>query len=266
MQTNSQASHYQARQPGADGHIHYSDSEHATWQQLIERQMATLPNRACDAYLHGLEQLALPNDRIPQLEEINQVLQPATGWQVVQVPALISFDHFFALLANQQFPVATFIRSQQDIDYLQEPDIFHEIFGHCPMLTQPDFAHFTHCYGKLGLNASPQQRAFLARLYWLTVEFGLIDSPQGTRIYGGGVLSSYAETNYCLQGDGIAEPQRTNFVLQKVLRTPYRIDILQPVYYVIDRLETLYQLTQLDLIAETLEAEQLGLLKPKFDT
>ncbi|MEH6650981.1 MAG: phenylalanine 4-monooxygenase [Motiliproteus sp.] len=266
MQTNSHASHYQARLPAADGRIHYDDSDHATWQQLIQRQMSTLPNRACDAYLLGLEQLALPHDRIPQLKEINQVLQPASGWQVVQVPALISFDQFFTLLANQQFPVATFIRSQQEIDYLQEPDVFHEIFGHCPMLMQPDFAQFTHCYGKLGLRASPQDRAFLARLYWLTVEFGLIDSSQGIRIYGGGILSSYAETRYCLLGDGLSEPQRKDFALLEVLRTPYRIDIQQPIYYVIDRLETLYQLTRLDLMAEVIKAKRLGLLKPLFPT
>ena len=261
-----QPPHYSARQPGADGTIHYDEAEHAVWQQLMARQMAVLPRRACDEYMDGLEQLALPTDRIPQLDEINLVLQHASGWQLARVPALISFDRFFELLASRRFPVATFIRSQQDIDYLQEPDIFHEVFGHCPMLTHRCFAEFTHTYGKLGLAASPQDRAYLARLYWLTVEFGLVDSPQGVRIYGGGILSSYAETLYCLQGLGCENeiPLRRPFSLLDALRTPYRIDILQPVYFVIERMNSLYQLAQLDLMAQVEQAKRMGLLAPLF--
>ena len=263
---------YHARTADANGHIDYPESEHAVWQQLITRQLAALPGRACDEYLDGLAQLALPTDRIPQLADINRVLQRRSGWRVAQVPALISFDHFFSLLATQQFPVATFIRTPQDLDYIQEPDIFHEVFGHCPMLIHPSFAEFTHTYGRLGLSASPQQRAFLARLYWLTVEFGLVDTPRGVRIYGGGILSSYAETRYCLQGDGAGSggkgaadtPRRRPFAVQDALRTPYRIDILQPVYYVIERLETLYQLTRTDLLAEVAVAQRRGLFTPLF--
>ncbi|MEH6470601.1 MAG: phenylalanine 4-monooxygenase [Halopseudomonas sp.] len=256
-----QSSTYKARNANAEGYIHYPEADHQVWHTLITRQLATLPNRACDAYLDGLQQLALPEDRIPQLAEINRVLEQRSGWQVAAVPALISFDHFFALLAKRQFPVATFIRTTQDIDYIQEPDIFHEIFGHCPMLTHPGFAEFTHTYGCLGAKASPQDRAFLARLYWLTVEFGLVDSPQGISIYGGGILSSYTETRYCLTPQPLHRP----FTVLDALRTPYRIDILQPLYYVIDRIETLYQLTQIDLMTKVEQAKRLGLFAPSFE-
>ena len=138
------ASSYTAHQPDDQGCIHYSEEEQGTWQILIARQLAALDGKACDAYLAGLDRLALPRDRIPQLGEINAALTPVTGWSVAAVPALISFDRFFALLADRQFPVATFIRRRDELDYLQEPDIFHEIFGHCAMLTNPAFAHFTH--------------------------------------------------------------------------------------------------------------------------
>ncbi len=268
---------YKARTADANGVIHYPDNEHAVWNRLITRQLSLLPERACSEYLDGLTQLALPQDRIPQLDELNRALARSSGWRVARVPALISFDRFFALLASKQFPVATFIRTQEDIDYIQEPDIFHEIFGHCPMLTDPHFAEFTQTYGRLGVKATPQERAYLARLYWLTVEFGLVDTPRGVRIYGGGILSSFAETSYALSGssqaseastakatDGVGRPVHQPFQLLDALRTPYRIDILQPIYYVIDRMETLYHLTRIDLMAEVHKAQQAGLFKPRF--
>ncbi len=266
---------YKARTADADGVIHYPDNEHAVWHQLMTRQLALLPERACGEYLDGLTQLALPQDRIPQLDELNRALERSSGWRVARVPALISFDRFFALLASKQFPVATFIRTQQDIDYIQEPDIFHEVFGHCPMLTDPNFAEFTQTYGRLGVQATPQERAYLARLYWLTVEFGLVDTPRGVRIYGGGILSSCAETGYALTGrsanattdragGAAVRPIHQPFQLQDALRTPYRIDILQPIYYVIDHMETLYHLAQIDLMAEVHKAQQLELFEPHF--
>ncbi|MBR9858035.1 MAG: phenylalanine 4-monooxygenase, partial [Gammaproteobacteria bacterium] len=134
------ATQYVARKPDTNGVIHYSDEENAIWHTLIERQLACVEGRACDEYVAGLARLALPHDRIPQLDDINRVLSPATGWQVSRVPALISFDRFFKLLASRRFPVATFIRSRQELDYLQEPDVFHELFGHCALLTNPAFA------------------------------------------------------------------------------------------------------------------------------
>lgn len=270
------ASTYRARQPDRHGLIDYPEEENQTWKRLMERQLPILPGRACPEYLEGLERLQLPTDRIPQLPEINHVLERCSGWQVSPVPALISFDHFFELLANKRFPVATFIRRADEIDYLQEPDIYHEIFGHCPMLTHPRFADFTQAYGRLGAKATPQQRAFLARLYWLTVEFGLIRTDEDVRIYGGGILSSHAETLYCLEqadkgisGQASSTPSRhpihQSFDLLRVLRTPYRIDILQPIYYVIEGLDTLWRLARRDLLSDVTKAQQLGLLDPLFE-
>ncbi|WP_417356242.1 phenylalanine 4-monooxygenase [Gallaecimonas pentaromativorans] len=252
---------YTSKMPDAAGVIHYSAEENAVWQTLITRQMACVQGRACQEYIDGLALLDLPTDRIPQLGEINAVLGRTTGWQVAQVPALIPFDEFFRLLANKAFPVATFIRTEEELDYLQEPDIFHEIFGHCPLLTNPDFAHFTHLYGQLGLKASKEDRVFLARLYWFTVEFGLVNTEDGLRIYGGGVLSSPGETRYALESD---KPLRKPFSALDALRTPYRIDIMQPVYYVLENVHQLFDIAQLDIMALVSEARQLGLFEPRF--
>ncbi|QIZ75832.1 phenylalanine 4-monooxygenase [Ferrimonas lipolytica] len=253
-------SKYQARMPNADGIIDYPAAEHQIWAELVERQLTLLPGRACDEYLKGLDTLALPTDRIPQLGEVDKVLQRTTGWQTAPVPALISFERFFELLASKRFPVATFIRTRQEFDYLQEPDIFHELFGHCPLLTNPAFAHFTHTYGKLGLASTPQQRVFLARLYWFTVEFGLVETEQGMRIYGGGILSSPGETHYALS----QQPTINSMSVVDAMRTPYRIDIMQPIYYALTNINQLYDLAQLDLMALVTQAQQLGLFEPQF--
>ena len=148
---------YVSRQPDSQGHIHYSTDENAMWQALLERQATQIPNRACSAYLEGLKKLNLPSTYIPQLHDIDEVLQATTGWQTAAVPALISFGKFFKLLANKYFPVATFIRRFEDMDYIEEPDIFHEIVGHCPLLTHTAFAAFNETYGKLGLDASKEE-------------------------------------------------------------------------------------------------------------
>lgn len=255
------SSQYVAHQPNAEGIIQYSAEENATWRILIERQLSCIQGRACQEYLTGLQRLALPHQRIPQLDDINRVLQPATGWQVARVPALISFDRFFDLLAQQQFPVATFIRRQDELDYLQEPDIFHELFGHCALLTNPAFARFTHTYGQLGRHASPQDRGFLARLYWFTVEFGLLNTAAGKRIYGGGILSSPAETRHVFESK---EPELRAFNILDVLRTPYRIDIMQPIYYLLDSLDDLFAIADMDIMAKVREARRLGLFAPTF--
>jgi len=251
---------YVAREPDANGVIHYPEAEHQVWHTLISRQMKLLEGRACQEYLDGIEQLRLPRERIPQLGEINQMLQATTGWRVARVPALIPFQTFFELLASKQFPVATFIRTPEELDYLQEPDIFHEIFGHCPLLTNPWFAEFTHTYGKLGLAASKQERVYLARLYWLTIEFGLLDTSQGRRIYGGGILSSPRETLYALS----EMPEQHLFDPIEAMRTPYRIDILQPVYFVLPELKRLFELAQDDIMGMVQQAMRLGLHPPKF--
>lgn len=252
---------YRARLPDARGHIAYSDTEHATWQALMQRQLGMIEGRVCQQYLDGLERLALPESRIPQLGEVDRVLQAATGWQTAQVPALIPFDTFFDLLANRRFPVATFIRTPEEMDYLKEPDIFHEIFGHCPMLTDPSFAEFTATYGRLGKAATPKERAYLARLYWMTVEFGLVDTPAGRRIYGGGIISSPKETLHSLSDVPVHRP----FDPVDALRTPYRIDILQPLYYVLDDLTTLHDLSRQDIMGMVHRAMELGLFPPRFE-
>ncbi len=254
-------SKYVSRQPDENGVIHWSEEENQIWTELVQRQLEIIPNRACDEYMQGLDLLGLPQDRIPQLSEVNKVLGETTGWQVAQVPALIPFDEFFRLLANKQFPVATFIRTREEFDYLQEPDIFHEIFGHCPLLTNPAFAHFTHTYGKLGYAASKEDRIFLARLYWFTVEFGLTQTDKGMRIYGGGILSSPGETIYAMESD---KPERQPMDVVEVLRTPYRIDIMQPIYYVLESLSDLFDISEMDIMALVEKAKGLGLHAPKF--
>lgn len=267
---------YLSHQPDSQGHIHYSDDENAMWQALLTRQAKQIPNRACSAYLEGLEKLNLPSTHIPQLHDIDEILQATTGWQTAAVPALISFGKFFKLLANKRFPVATFIRRFEDMDYIEEPDVFHEIVGHCPLLTHPAFAAFNETYGKLGLDASKEERWFLARLYWFTIEFGLVGShPDNRRIYGGGILSSPSETIYTLNGSDTLQqsnhqqqpqnqPEHRAFDLLDVLRTPYRIDHIQPIYYVIDDLDTLFDIVDSDIMGKVKQAMALGLFEPTY--
>ena len=269
---------YLSHQPDSQGHIHYSDDENAMWQALLTRQAKQIPNRACSAYLEGLEKLNLPSMHIPQLHDIDEILQATTGWQTAAVPALISFGKFFKLLANKRFPVATFIRRFEDMDYIEEPDVFHEIVGHCPLLTHPAFAAFNETYGKLGLDASKEERWFLARLYWFTIEFGLVGShPDNRRIYGGGILSSPSETIYALNGSDTLQqsnhhhqqqpqnqPEHRAFDLLDVLRTPYRIDHIQPIYYVIDDLDTLFDIVDSDIMGKVKQAMALGLFEPTY--
>lgn len=252
---------YVSRTPDARGVVAYSKAEHAIWAELYARQRAAIADCACPEFLYGLDLLKLPQHRVPQLSEVSARLQRETGWQVAAVPALIPFSEFFALLAAKRFPAATFIRRREHLDYLQEPDIFHELFGHTPLLTNPWFAAFTQRYGEIGLAANREDRAFLARLYWFTVEFGLLRRPDGAlSIYGGGILSSLGETAYALG----PEPQRRPFSLIEVLRTPYRIDVLQPMYYVLDSFRQLHELSQADLLAAVADARRLGLHAPLF--
>lgn len=257
----NKASQYVSKTPEPNGVIAWTDSENQVWHDLIERQLACIEGKACDEYMAGLAQLNLPRERVPQLAEVSEVLLRTTGWRCAAVPALISFDKFFALLADKQFPVATFLRRREEFDYLQEPDIFHEIFGHCAMLTNPAFAEFTHRYGQLGLAASKEDRVFLARLYWFTIEFGLLDTAQGLRIYGGGILSSPGETQYALTS---AQAERKPFDVLDVLRTPYRIDIMQPVYFTIKHIDQLFDISRLDMMSLVAEARVLGLHPAKF--
>lgn len=253
---------YRSKPVNDKGIVEWSSEEDQVWSDLVSRQLHLVKQRACKEYLAGLELLDLPLDRAPQIVDINRVLKQATGWQVEPVPALINFDRFFALLADKKFPVATFLRSREEFDYLQEPDFFHEIFGHCAMLTNPEFAEFTNMYGKLGRDASDKQRVYLARLYWFTVEFGLVREGSEQKIYGGGILSSPGETLYALDDP---HAKRVEFDLHTVFRTPYRIDIMQPEYFVLDNIDQLYTLSKMDLMFHVKQAMAAGLLPPLFE-
>lgn len=260
----AKATAYVSKTPDKDGVITWSEEENSIWHELITRQLSCIEDKACDEYFTGLEKLNLPLDRVPQLTEVSEVLQAETGWQCYPVPALIGFGEFFKLLSEKKFPVATFIRSREEMDYLQEPDIFHEIFGHCPLLTNPSFANYTQAYGQMGLNATHEQRVFLARLYWFTIEFGLLNTTDGLRIYGGGILSSPSETDYALNHTGV---ERKPFEALDVLRTPYRIDIMQPIYFMIPELSYLDEIRkfEVDEIMELVEkAKMLGLHQPLY--
>jgi len=231
---------YVSKQPDASGRVPYTTEEDQTWSKLIHRQNQVIQNRACNEFIEGIKKLSLPLDYIPQNDEISEKLEKYTGWGVASVPAVIPAEEFFGLLANKKFPAATFIRIPEELDYLEEPDIFHEIYGHCPLLTYPPYADFMHRYGLLALNASKKQRTRLFRLFWFTIEFGLINTPEGLRVYGGGILSSKAETEYAV--DLISGPELEKLDIPTVLRTPFRIDMIQPKYFVIDDFSELYQL------------------------
>jgi phenylalanine-4-hydroxylase len=215
----------------------YEAGEHGVWNRLFERQKDLLPGRACDAFLRGLDALDLHRGGIPDFARINPELQRLTGWSVVAVPGLVPDDVFFEHLANRRFPAGRFIRKPHELDYLSEPDIFHDVFGHVPMLTDPVFADYMQAYGEGGRRARRLAHLHhLARLYWYTVEFGLMQSGQGLRIYGAGIVSSFAESAFSLEDPS---PNRLAFDLERVMRTPYRIDDFQQTYFVIESLEAL---------------------------
>jgi phenylalanine-4-hydroxylase len=230
-------SRYISHIPNDVGIINYSASEHDIWRQLYNRQMAILPNRACDEFMVGLKMLDLSATSIPQLPDVSRKLHALTGWQVQSVAALISAREFFELLATKRFPAATFIRTQEQLDYVQEPDIFHELFGHCPLLTNPVYADFLCNYARYVLATPEKEWPLLQRFFWFTVEFGLIQTTQGLRIYGGGILSSISETAYSVESD---VPLRILFAPVSIFRTPYRIDQLQAIYFVINDFQVLY--------------------------
>ena len=252
---------YVAKIPDSDGVIHYTDAENKIWNTLITRQKADLKNEACQEYLDALELMNFPEDRVPQCTDVSNIMRAHTGWEVAPVPALINFPRFFGLLANKRFPAASFIRSEDELDYLQEPDIFHELFGHTPLLTDSRFAAFTHAYGRAGVMANKADQAMLARLYWFTVEFGLMNSGTGLKTYGAGIVSSISESDYALNSD---IPQRKPFDPIDMLRTPYRIDIFQTVYFVIESLDQLFDLAQQDLLGLIKQARKLGMHEPTF--
>lgn len=225
----------------------YAGAQHDVWRRLFERQSRLLPGRACPQYLEGLARLGLNADGIPEFDRLNDILDRATGWRLVAVPGLVPDDVFFHHLAARRFPATNWIRAPEQLDYLQEPDLFHDVFGHVPMLMHPVFADYLQAYGKGGLKAlNLGALDKLSRLYWYSVEFGLLRLPEGLRIYGSGIVSSHGETLYSLEDP---RPLRIAFDVLRVMRTRYRIDDYQETYFVIDSFEQLFEATRPDFTA-----------------
>jgi len=222
----------------------YTPAEHAVWKTLFERQARLLPGRACEAFVRGMRALPIGADAIPDFRRLSDVLMRHTGWQVMAVPGLVPDDVFFEHLANRRFPAGHFIRKPHELDYLEEPDVFHDVFGHVPMLMNPVMADFIQAYGAGGLRAQGLGTLeLLARVYWYTVEFGLVREDAGLRIYGAGIASSFAESQFAL---GDPSPNRVGFDLARVMRTRYRIDDFQETYFVLDSLDELLDLARID--------------------
>ena len=222
----------------------YSAAEHAVWKVLFERQTTLLHRRVCDEFIAGMQALPIEAERIPDFARLSEVLLRHTGWQVVAVPGLIPDEVFFEHLAHRRFPAGQFIRRADQLDYLEEPDVFHDVFGHAPILMNPVIADFIQAYGVGGLRAQRLgSLPLLSRVYWYTVEFGLVRQAGGLRIYGAGIASSRTESVFSLEDDS---PHRIGFSLERVMRTRYRIDDFQECYFVLDRLDDLLELAHID--------------------
>ena len=227
----------------AQDYAAYTEADHDTYRRLYARQKALLPGLASQAFIDALPSLGA-EDRIPRFEDINARLKRATGWEIVAVPGLIPEVPFFSLLANRQFPVTDWIRKPEEFDYVVEPDIFHDLFGHVPLLFNPVIADFIQAYGQGGLRASELGACeLLSRVYWYTIEFGLIREAGGVRAYGAGILSSSGELAYSVTSP---EPHRLPLQLERAMRTRYKIDTYQQTYFVIDSFEQLFELTEPD--------------------
>ena len=224
----------------------YTAQEHDLYRRLYERQAAQLPGLACAEFIEAVEHLGHPA-QVPRFDELSEKLYRATKWEAVAVPGLIPEEAFFALLAKRKFPVTRWLRTPEEFDYIVEPDVFHDLFGHVPLLFNPVFADYMQAYGAGGLKASRLDACeLLARLYWYTVEFGLIATPQGVRAYGAGILSSAGELQYSVHSP---EPSRVRFDLQRIMRTRYKIDSYQATYFVIESFDQLFAATAPDFTA-----------------
>ena len=221
----------------------YSAADHDLYRRLYERQATQLPGLACEEFIDAIGQLGSPA-QIPRFDALSEKLRSATGWEVVAVPGLIPEEAFFSLLSQRRFPLTGWIRKPEEFDYVVEPDVFHDLFGHVPLLFNPMFADYMQAYGAGGLKASRLESCeHLARLYWYTVEFGLIDTPAGLRAYGAGILSSAGELRHSVMS---REPQRLGFSLERIMRTRYKIDSYQSTYFVIDSFKQLFDATAAD--------------------
>lgn len=252
---------YVSKTPGPDGLFVYTAEETEVWGKLYRRQMDTLSSFACSAYLSGQAQLGFTAEAIPQVCDVNARLGQLTGAGVEPVAALIPQDEFSTLLSNRRFPVATFIRRPEHLDYIEEPDIFHEVFGHCPMLCDVEFCRFMERFGALALSLPADDVKILFRLWWFIVEFGMIQEDGSLKAFGAGIMSSPSEAKHAAAGGADILP----FDLLTIFRTDYRIDIVQPVYFAIESFEQLAASLDADIPNLITKARRLGDLPPKFD-
>ncbi len=252
---------YVSKTPDAQGLYRYTAEERAVWRDLVARQMPMLERHASRAWLEGQQHLGLSGANVPQVRDVDARLHAISGGGVEAVDALIPQDAFSTLLKNRRFPVATFIRKREDFDYIEEPDIFHECFGHCPMLTDPQFCTFLERFGAVALELGADWSARLFRLFWFTVEFGLIREGGHLKAFGAGIISSPEELEWAVSG----KPEVLPFDLLTVLRTPYRIDILQPVYFKMNSFAELADALTQPILPVLQKAARLGDLPPRFE-
>jgi len=238
----------------------YTKQDHAVWKELFNRQSKLLVNRAAEEYLKVIPTLGLTDEGIPDFRRMSEILHKATGWTIITVKGLISSEAFHGHLSRREFPVTYWIRKPEEIDYIAEPDIFHDLFGHVPMLMNPVFADYVQAFGMGGVKADNlHYMTYLEKLYWYTVEFGLINTKDGLRIYGSGIVSSKTESIYCLEDK---RPHRIGFDLKRTMRTDYRYDKLQECYFVIDSFEQLFEATRPDFTPIYEEVSKLGIIEP----
>ncbi len=247
--------------PNADGFYPYSAEDDAVWGELFARQMAFLPGKVAPEYLDGVTKLGLTADKTPQVKEIDMRLHNLTGAGAHGVPAIIPPSQFYDLLSQRKFPVATFLRRREHMDYIEEPDLFHEVFGHCPMLTNSAYADFIEGFGKRAKALGKGYSWHMFRLFWFTVEFGMIRTTDGLRAYGAGIVSSPAEAEHAISD----KPLMQDFDLLTIFRTPYRIDIVQPTYFVIDSFDQLAATLTADFGSLIDQAKDMGDLPALFE-
>jgi phenylalanine-4-hydroxylase len=247
--------------PLPDGTIAYSAEEDAVWRDLVAQQQPRMDQFGAQAFLAGQRALDLPQTRVPQCGEVSAKLMALTGWRVEPVPGLTPYRDFFGMLAQKTFPAASFIRSRESFEFSEEPDIFHEIYGHGPLLADPRFAEFSHAIGRAGMACAREDYAWLIRLYWFGIEFGLIREGGVLKSLGTALASSPTELTRAIEGKGV---ERRPFDVIDILRTPYRIDIPQPIYFVLEDADQMFEAAKRDLQADIAQARAMGLHAPKF--
>jgi phenylalanine-4-hydroxylase len=227
----------------------YTAEDQQVWKVLFDRQMLRLPSKATSAFLEGMKRINFTNERIPNFNETNQLLKELTGWEIIAVPGIVDDKVFFELMADRKFPATTWLRSMAQLDYLEEPDMFHDVFAHVPLLSNQHFVDFLQSLSKIGLkhHEDPYAIELLSRIYWFTVEFGLILENDELRIYGAGILSSAGETDFSLSD----KPLRYAFEVEEVYNQPYRKDTFQDKYFIVESYEELF--SSIPLIEKVLE-------------